>query len=118
MFQVSSNLLYLCAAIVAGVNGKTVWSAIMSSVTVCSVLYHTGHMPREIAMIMAFIAFTYGIYTYASSKKASGPYLVPILTLSMISCLAIHKKSKADYDAIHPWAHVFGGLAAIAIATI
>ena len=118
MFQVSSNLLYLCAAIVAGVNGKMVWSAIMISVTVCSVFYHTGHVPKEIDVIVASTALAYGIHAYTSSANGSRSYLVPVLTLSMIGCLAVHKKSKAAYDAIHPWAHVFGGLASLSLAAL
>ena len=114
MFQITSNLLYLCASIVAAVENHLQWAVIMLGVTTCSVLYHTGELSREADVGMALVAFAYGCQMYLRRKILSWP--VPFLTLCMIACLVLPKPDQEAYDMIHPWAHIFGGLASISLA--
>jgi len=116
MFQITSNLLYLCASLVAWTNRHVGWSIIMLGVTACSTLYHAGSMPRVYDVIMAFIAFGYGCVWYFTRPPEERQRLVPILTLGMIGCLAVPKPDVQTYNAIHPWAHVLGGLASVALS--
>ena len=115
VFQVASNLLYLDAAVIAAVHKHWVWAALMTGVTLCSVLYHVGYLPRKWDVAMATATFVYGVHRFMStgSKHLS----VPVFTAAMIACLAFPKPDQAAYDAIHPWAHVFGGLASITVAS-
>ena len=115
MFQVTSNLLYLGAAVTAAVRKHWAWAVLMTGVTVCSALYHVGHLPRKWDIAMATAAFVYGAHWYVSVGGKS--WSVPVFTAAMIACLAWPKPDQAAYDAIHPWAHVFGGLASITIAS-
>ena len=114
MFQITSNLLYLCASVVAAVENHLQWAVIMLGVTTCSVLYHTGELSREADVCMAIVAFVYGCQMYLRRKILSWP--VPFLTLCMIACLVIPKPDQEAYDRIHPWAHIFGGFASISLA--
>jgi len=115
MFQITSNLLYLCASIVAAIEKRWAWAVIMAAVTCCSVLYHMNILPRKFDIAVALTAFAYGCVLFM--QKGHRPWSVPIFTLAMIACLAVHKPDLASYDAIHPWAHVFGGLASISLAS-
>tara|TARA_B100001057_G_C22616279_1_gene858611 strand:- start:416 stop:766 length:351 start_codon:yes stop_codon:yes gene_type:complete len=115
MFNITSNLLYLCAAVVAGAHRHWVWAVLMTGVTVCSVLYHIGALPRRWDVAMAVAAFAYGICWFVSTGIRN--WAAPLFTAAMIACLAIPKPDQEAYDAIHPWAHVFGGLASITIAS-
>lgn len=114
MFQIYSNLLYLCSAAAALSNGRWTWACVMAAVTVCSVLYHSGGLNRQVDVAVAVFAFFYGCLLYATSR--SRPLSVPFFTVCMFVCLWFPKHSIADYDAVHPWAHVFGGLASLTLA--
>ena len=114
MFQVSSNLLYLCAATVAAAREHWAWALIMAAVTACSVLYHTGRLQRHWDVLVACFTLAYGALWYMSKGERS--VYVPLFTLAMIGCLAAPKRDRREYDTIHPWAHVFGGLASITLA--
>ncbi len=115
MFLLTSNLLYLCAAVVATVEKHWPWAVIMLGVTTCSVLYHLGVLARMWDVMGATIAFVYGCWWYLA-RRARRPWTVPLFATCMLVCLAIPKSSQAEYDAVHPWAHVFGGLASLSLA--
>ena len=114
MFQITSNILYLCASVVAAVESHFGWALIMLGAAACSVLYHAGWLPREWDVAMALVAFAYGCRWYL--RKGAWSWPVPLFTLAMLGCLAAPKPDADAYDAIHPWAHVFGGLASISLA--
>lgn len=114
MFIIWSNILYFIAAINSLNKSKYILSLLLFLTTIVSCLYHINYKYRIYDVIISIITFCYCIYLYYKKQKRN-QYIV-LSTIIMLILLIIPKKNISHYKMIHPFTHIFGGIATLLLS--
>ena len=117
-FMFISNFGYLFSSFISFYKKKYNYSFLLSLLFIVSILYHTNRKYLYIDFILSNLVLYYSIKHHLHNKNNWNIKIICIILLSLmiISILGSGKYGTSNYNNIHPYAHIFGGIATILTA--
>ena len=116
-FQVTSNVLYAAAGVYAVIRGQDpILAGLIFAVTIASITYHVhiGDYSTRMESHSYYIDVTVAIalFFYCVVRHYTVWAIAP--AVAMLALLTRQPKTTEEYNRVHPWAHVCGGVALLA----
>ena len=116
--NIISNIAYVISGIIAHYKNKPHYGNLLFCLAVVSCLYHLNYAFLFLDVIVSICVLIYSLWiTYNTLNKYYIKLLGVIFLIIMIIIIPLSGKyGETQYNIIHPWAHIFGGLSTALVA--
>ncbi len=116
--NIASNIAYVISGIIAHYKKKPYYGNLLFFLAIVSCLYHLNYTFLFLDVIISISVLFYSLWiTYNTPNKYYIKLLGIIFLIIMIILIPLSGKyGEKQYNIIHPWAHIFGGLSTALVA--